>query len=197
MIQRALWVLLVALLVVNLRVILERRDLQARVRDLEEVSAVARLKTEYAREEERLLVVTGAVPANFPRLKNVQASTDAVQFVLLASADDCTNAIEDEVAKLNQLAGRSSTNITGVQAFFVNGDEPSRARSVVRHLSPPPVFPVTIRNVLRELPDATTPLVLVIRSRDGRILEAHKPIPQDLSKRDAFYVRWSGTLGLS
>jgi hypothetical protein len=55
----------------------------------------------------------------------------------------------------------------------------------------------SVRNLLAQVPGATTPLVLVVRSRDGKILDAHKPVPEDLMKRDAFYSRWSAALGMS
>ena len=121
----------------------------------------------------------------------------AVQFVLLASVDNCTNCIEDEVAKLNELVAASSSRVSGIQGFFVDEERSQMAETFIEHLSPAPVFPMSVRNALSQLPDATTPLVLVIRSRDGKILDAHKPIPEDLTKRDAFYARWAAALGMS
>lgn len=126
-----------------------------------------------------------------------EGDVDAVQFVLMASVNDCTNSIEDEVSRLNELTLRESGKITGVQGFFVDQGETQKAATFIGHLSPAPIFPMSIKNVLAEFPEATTPLVLVVRSRDGKILDAHKPIPEDLAKRDAFYTRWIATLGLS
>lgn len=57
-----------------------------------------------------------------------------------------------------------------------------------------PAFPVSIEDLISHLPDVTTPLVLVLRSAVGRILDAHKPIPENLSRRDA---RWSAAPRLS
>jgi hypothetical protein len=195
--QRILWSFVVVLLAVDIVVLLERQRLEGRVRNLEETSAAAMLETRYAREEQGLLAGTGAVPAGFPRLPAAPRQEGAVQFVLLVSADDCTNAIEDELTKLNQMAANSSESIAGVHGYFIDEDRPERAREVIRHLSPPPAFAVTVQDALAHLPGATTPIVLVIRSRDGRILDAHKPIPEDHSRRDAFYSRWSAVLGLS
>lgn len=52
-----------------------------------------------------------------------------------------------------------------------------------------------LKNALRDWPGTTTPLVLAVRDQDATILDAHKPIPQDLSKIDSFYTRWSNLLG--
>ncbi len=79
---------------------------------------------------------------------------------------------------------------------MIRPDRADVAHKFIKSLSPAPIFPMAVRNVLSHLP-ATTPVVLVIRSRDGKILDAHKPIPEDLMKRDAFYARWSATLGMS
>jgi hypothetical protein len=115
----------------------------------------------------------------------------------LASVDNCTNCIEDEVAKLNELLAGGSSRISAVQGYFVDEERSQIANTFIKHLSPPPAFPMSVRNTLSQLPGATTPLVLVIRSRDGKILDAHKPIPEDLTKRDAFYARWAAALGMS
>ena len=192
---RVLWCLVVVLVAVDVLMLGERQRLQSELRTLEDACAVAKLKTGYASEEEKLLTGRGVV-SSLPRLHPEGKAEDAVQFVLLASAEDCTNAIEDEVTKLNQIAKKPSARVVGVAGFFVDTDHPERARSVLQHLSPPPAFPVTVTNALAYIPGATSPLVLVVRSLDGRILDAHKPIPQDLSKRDAFYARWGAALGL-
>lgn len=194
--ERVPWFFVLALLAVDLFVLHQRHELQAQLESFEQSSAVATTKVSYAHEEEDLLGRVRQVPPGFPRLADVSGSADAVEFVLLASADDCTNAIEDEVTKLNQIAAHSAKTVTGIRGFFVDVSRPRRARAVLDHLSPPPLFPFTIQNPLGLLRGATTPLVLVIRSKDGRILDASKPIPQDYPKLDAFYSRWSSILGL-
>lgn len=195
--KRVLWFFVVALLAVDIVLLAQRSRSGMRFRDLQRASAVAMLKTEYAAEEEALLAKTAAVPPTFPRIEAAQEDGDKVQFVLLASVDNCTNCIEDEVAKLNELVAAGSSRISGIQGFFVDEEQAAMAEVFIEHLSPAPVFPMSVRNPLAELPDATTPLVLVIRSRDGKILDAHKPIPEDLTKRDAFYARWAAALGMS
>jgi hypothetical protein len=194
--KRVLWFFVVALLAVDIVLLAERSQSGKRFRDLQRASAAAMLKMEYAAEEEALLTKTAAVPPAFPRVESAEDG-DAVQFILLASVDNCTNCIENEVAKLNELVVAGLSNISGVQGFFVDAERLRMAETFIKHLSPTPVFPVSVRNALSQLPDATTPLVLVIRSRDGKILDAHKPIPEDLTKRDAFYARWAAALGMS
>jgi hypothetical protein len=197
---RILWLFVVALLAVDVTMLLQKRQIEGqfaeRFQDLQRKSDAAILKSKYADEEEDLLNVTRAVPAAFPHLAG-ETAEGAVQFVLLASIDDCTNSIEDEVAKLNQIALDSASGNREVRGFFVNEDRPEMAQTFIANLSPSPAFPITVKNLLPQVPHATTPLVLVIRSRDGKILDAHKPIPQDLTKRDAFYSRWTAALGLS
>ena len=195
--KRVLWFFVLALLAVDILLLVQRSETGTRFKALQRASATAMLKTEYAAEEEILLTTTAAVPAAFPRIAAAQEEGDAVQFVLLASVDNCTNCIEDEVAKLNELMARSPSRVSGIQGFFVDQERSQMAEAFIQHLSPAPVFPMSVRDALSQLPGATTPLVLVIRSRDGKILDAHKPIPEDLTKRDAFYARWAAALGMS
>lgn len=196
--KKVLWFFVVALLAVDIILLAQRNKSGTRFRDLQRASATAMLKTEYAAEEEALLATNRTVPPAFPRLQlSDEPAGDAVQFVLLASVDNCTNCIEDEVEKLNELLARGSGRISGIQGFFVDEKRPQMAETFIKHLSPAPVFPMSVKDALSQLPGATAPLVLVIRTRDGRILDAHKPIPEDLTKRDAFYARWASSLGLS
>lgn len=191
--RRLLWVFLVALLAVDGFLLFQRGRMARSLRDLQSRSANAIVESAYADEEQALLTKARTVPAAFPR-----ASTDAksgvssgVEFVLVASIDDCTNCIEDEIVKLNELAAGNPRGAAGIAGFFVDEDRLTTARRFIDHLSPAPRFPISVRDVLAELPEATTPLVLVIRSRDRKILDTHKPLPQNLAKRDAFYVRWA------
>lgn len=198
--RKILWFFVVALLAVDVTVLLQQRQSGARLRELERRSAAATLKADYAAEEEALLTEAGAVPASFPLLRPGKAGStpdEAVQFALVVSVADCTNCIEDEVTRLNELKLKAPGRVTGIQGFFVDEETPEAAATLIQHLSPAPAFPLSVKNALAQLPEASTPLVLVIRSRDGKILDAHKPIPEDLTKRDAFYARWNAALGLS
>ena len=194
--ERVLWFFVLALLAVNVTLMVQRKQNDQRFQELRRTSSTAQVKVKYATEEEMILTGVGAVPAAFPRARMDEPAGDTVQFVLLASVKDCTNSIEDEVAKLNELSVRNSSRIAGIQGFFVDENQRQKAETFISHLSPAPVFPMSIKNALAQLPEATTPLVLVLRSRDGRILDAHKPIPEDLTKRDAFYARWAAALGM-
>lgn len=195
--QRVLWFFVVALLAVDVLLLVQRERLQARFGDLQRKSAAATLKTEYAAEEEALITKTGTIPASFPLARDGNSAGDTVQFLLLVSVDDCTNSIEDEVTRLNQWADKRDGRIAGIHGFFVDENRPEMARRFMEHLSPAPRFPFTVADPRVHLPEATTPLVLIIRTRDGKILDAHKPIPDDLTKRDAFYMRWAAALGMS
>lgn len=84
----------------------------------------------------------------------------------------------------------------GIRGYFVEVDRQEVADRFIHHLSPEPLFATSIDDVLLGHPDATTPLVLVISSTDGRILDAHKPIPGELLRRDAFHARWRSILEL-
>lgn len=191
------WLLLVALLAVNVGLVAKWKYLTGSLREARSTAAPALLKARYADEEEALLARIGAVPASFPRLEANGIPEDSVQFLLIVGVSDCTSSIEDEIAKLNQLAAHRSERLAGVRGFFVAESQAAVARRFIQNLSPPPRFPITVENVVQHVPEATTPLVLVIRSGDGRILDAYKPIVEDLTKRDAFYARWFAALGLS
>ena len=186
--------LLICLLAADLVLLAERGRLKDRVREVDRRSAVARIKASYAREEERLLVDVGKLPATFPLAAAQPQHPDAVRFVLLVSVDDCTNCIEDELLMLNEMVAEGSARVAGIQGFFVDVDRPSVVRAMAQRLAPQPAFPVATQNAIAHLPGAHTPLVLAVRAGDGRILDAHKPIPEDLSKRDAFYARWRALL---
>jgi hypothetical protein len=200
------WFLLLVLLAADIALLAQRRQLDGRFEALRARSAEAFLKSRYAAEEQALLTRTGAVPAAFAGRRATartgeegRASARAgetVELYLLASVDDCTNSIEDEVMKLNEIARLESARVAGIHGFFVDEDRRAIAGRFIGHLSPAPAFPMTVADVRSQLPGATTPLVLVVRSRDGKILDAHKPIPGNLRKRDAFYIRWTGALGL-
>lgn len=191
------WFFVVALLAVDVLMLLERRQLQGRLEAVERTSAAARVESRYAEEEEAILATAGALPPGLPGVETGPGAGDKVQFLLLASIDDCANCIEDEVAKLNEVSRWRSGRIAAVRGYFVDEDRAERAERFIRGLSPAPSFPLSVGNALARVRRATTPLVLVVRSRDGRILDAHKPIPENLRRRDAFYARWSSLLGLS
>ncbi len=194
--ERALWFFVIALLAVDITLMVQRRQADERFQNLQRKTSVTEANVKYAIEEETILTGVGAVPAAFPRIRLAESAGDTVQFVLLASVNDCTNSIEDEVVKLNELSLRKSSKIDGIQGFFVDEDQRQKANTFINHLSPAPVFPMSVKNAIAQLPEATTPLVLVLRSRDGKILDAHKPIPENLIKRDAFYTRWTAALGM-
>jgi hypothetical protein len=193
--KATLWFFLLALLAADVALLAQKRQLDGRFEDLRAKSAEAFLKTKYSAEEEALLTRTGVIPATIPG--HDQLAGDKVEIFLLASVDDCTNSIEDEVLKMNEIAREGSARIAFIGGFFVDEDRPEMAHRFIAHLSPEPAFPMSVRNVRSQVPGATTPLVLIVRSRDGKILDAHKPISGNLRKRDAFYTRWTGTLGLS
>lgn len=195
--KKLLWFFVVALLGANV-------ELLTRAHSEESSGAMRRLlheseiadaltKSTYADEEEAVVLRTGSVPRRFPGLEPRAASDDGLQFFLFASVEDCTNSIEAEVVRLNEIA-RFGRGGPSVRAFLVDEDRPARARRLIAQLSPQPEFPVSIENAISWVPPATTPLILVVRARDGKILDAHKPIPEDLTKRDAFYTRWLARL---
>jgi len=192
--KKILWLTVVALLAVDVFLVVRGRQMSALVLDLESDAASYRAEAAYGDEQEALLNQVGSVPADFPKLTGEVAADTAVDVYLLVSVDDCTNCIEDEVSRLNMLALEPSDRVSGIWGFFVDEDRPEAVAVVRDHLAPQPVFPFAVGNPLPMLPGATTPLVLVVRSQDGRILDAHKPIPQNLTRRDAFYARWTPQL---
>ncbi len=196
--KKTLWFFLLILLAVDIWMLVQRSRLNESLRALRSSAASATLQAAYTDEEEALVVSVSTLPPTFPALQAEEVDGESVQFLLIASVNDCTNCIEDEIEKLNHITLRAPPQtVTGIQAVFVDEDKADAAQAVINHLSPAPLFPVSIMEVLSQIPDATTPLVLVVRARDKKILDAHKPIPEDLTRRDAFYTRWEATLGLS
>lgn len=195
--RRLLWFFLVALLAVDIFLLIQQRRTARSFRDLQNASSRAIVESFYAAEEQTLLAKTRVVPAAFPLASTREGSpiSAEVSFVLMASIDDCTNCIEDEILKLNELVSGGRTPAVGVTGFFVDEARAITAARFIDHLSPRPRFPISVENALAGLPEATTPLVLVVRSRDRKILDAHKPLPQNLAKRDAFYARWAALIG--
>lgn len=183
--KKLLWVFLVALLVMNALLLVDRNTTAESVEALRAETGAASVKAKYAEEEESLVLsgLSWSPPAPSSQGKGV------LTFVLVVSIEDCTNCIEDELEKLEELARSNPESLTEIRGYFVDEDRAEAARGFVKRLSSG-VFPFEVRNLIDELPGASTPLVLVVDSQTGAILEAHKPIPGDLSKRDAFYERW-------
>lgn len=194
--KKLLWFFLMALLGVDVFMLMERNRLVERLETLQDDCARGAVQIEYAEEEEALLTQVQKLPADVLRSLQAEDRDGAIRFVLLASVDDCTNCIEDEIFKLNRMSQGSGATPIAVEGFFVDEERADQARRFIENLNPAPLFSLTVRDVVSVVPKATTPLVLVVRNRDARILDAHKPIPEDLSRRDAFYARWTQVLGL-
>lgn len=194
--KKALWFFMIALLLLNGGLLWQRKGLDVRLENLAKSSVEARLEKAYVDEQETLVLGAGVAGSDLlPPVLRAVTDGGGYQFLLLASLDDCTNCIEDEVEKLNQLVRCGSPRIDDVRGVVLDEHRRDQAEVLLSHLSPSPRFPLSIESQSRQgLVGATTPLVLVVRSRDGKIIDAHKPIPQDLSKRDTFYTRWIDTL---
>lgn len=191
--KKILWMVMVLLLAANIVLLIDRRSTASSSAQLRRQSAVAHLESRYTAEQETLLIENRAVPPSLLRPTAAAPGAD-VQFILIASVDDCTNCIEDEIVKLNEISHPKSSQTAAVRGIYVDVGRESRAEAVIANLSPAPTFEVSIEDVMSLLPKATTPLVLVVRKLDGRLLDAHKPIPENLSRRDAFYERWKAAL---
>lgn len=191
--KRILWTFMVMLLVMNIVLLVDRRDTATAFDQVRRQALVAHLESRYNAEEEALLVEASVVPPPLIDPDLAESGAD-LQFLLLASIDDCTNCIEDEFARLNEMSRARLLQTIAVRAIIVDADREPRARAVLANLTPAPEFQVSIEDVMTHVPKATTPLVLVVRISDGRILDAHKPIPENLSRRDAFYERWRAIL---
>ncbi len=198
--KKILWVCVVGLLAVDVALLVQRRSLIARIETMHSATLVESFQAKYTSEEEQLVLGTRTVAPTYPglALEAVDLAGEAVIFSLLVGLDDCTNCIEDELVRLNRLASDGTSGlVAGVSGFVVDEERGKDAERLLGLLTPQPGFPFSIQNVLPMVSQATTPVVLVIRARDGRILDAHKPIPQDLTRRDRFYSRWQSFLGAS
>lgn len=193
--RRILWILLIALLVVNFLLLRSVRRLDEQYRTARTDAASERVEAAYGDEEQELVIGTPSLPQSFPNWREQEDTNEGVYFLLIVSVNDCTNCIEAEIAQLNRLMVEEPDDFAGAHIFVMNENSQGEVEPLVRHLSPAPLAPLTVENPLPALPtDASTPLVLVVRARDGVILDAHKPIPEDLTRRDAFYSRWRALL---
>ena len=191
--QRFAWLTVVLFLLVNVGLLIQRRSLEAEVTRLRGMGQTPDSRSKYSSEEDFLL----ASNVRFPSVLAAAKPAGAVEIFLIGSVDDCTNSIEDEVSKLNEIVLAKPKKVLAVRGFFVNEGRAESVGKIVQGLSPQPLFPVIVQNVLLQLREATTPLVIVVRSEDGKIIDAHKPIPEDLVKRDAFYARLVAYLELT
>ncbi|NJL27732.1 MAG: hypothetical protein HC897_07470 [Thermoanaerobaculia bacterium] len=202
--RKILWVFFMLLLGTDVFLVLQRDHLNDMVKSLAEENSnladrnrMLSTKATYIEEEDNIITNRLELPEEFPWRPNRSFAGPRFHFKLLASTADCTNCIESEVIHLNQIATMKQNMHAGnVQAFFVDEERLETAERFIANLSPKPLFPFSVRNVLPYLPGATTPLVLVVRSHDGMIVDAHKPIPEDLLRSEAFYARWAGVLEL-
>lgn len=189
--KKLLWFFLVGLIAVDASLLWQKGRLDRRLAELEDSAREARIEQEYADEQEALVLGPGLVSPGFHDGLRATTGGDGVQFVLFASLDDCMNCIEDEVEKLNEIVRCASPRVDQVRGFLLDEHRREQAEALLAQLSYAPIFPLSIRFTPRDLAaGASTPLVLVVRSRDGKILDAHKPIPQNLTRRDTFYTRW-------
>lgn len=191
--KKLLWFFMISLLLLNLALLWQRKAVDRDFETLSRTSVEARLEKAYVDEQETLVLGdAGLLRTGVPASLRPATSGSGIQFLLLVSLDDCTNCIEDEVEKLNEVAHCGSRRVDAVRGVLLDEHRREQAEVLMAHLAPAPIFPLSIEPMSRKaLVGATTPLVVVVRSEDGKILDAHKPIPQDLSKRDTFYTRWS------
>ena len=187
-----LWIVLAVLVMVDGVMFVAWKQANSRLEVLAGESHTARGKYIYAAEEERLVHSAKVVPPSFPLLAGQHPQ--GVQFHLIVSVDDCLNCIEDEVTALNDLASDSQKLMTdGVRGHWVRNASEDRVAAISEYL-PSPHFRFQATDDMSLVEGSYTPLVLVVRTADRRILDAHMPIPEDHSKRRAFYERWQTLL---
>lgn len=187
---RLLTLCVASLVAANVWLVHGRSVSSSKLAEVRSSAAAATLEAAYADEEQALLLEQRYLAALEGQLPT-DPSSGEVDLVLISAIGDCNNCIEDEFRKLNEILAKNPGPLRQVRGFFVDEDRPEEVRRLIDHLVPAPEFPLDIENVLEGEARATTPLVLVVRSRDGRILDAHKPIPENLAKRDTFYKRWA------
>ena len=194
--QRTAWLLLICLSAVDLVLLYQRRELQAELASLRAKSAEAIARGSYSEEEERLLASIRSLPSAFPLTPTSRLDEDTFQVLLIAGRNSCGSALEAEIVRLNELIRRKPRKLRSVRGFFVDGSKESQAGRFIGQLHPQPEFPIDVSNVIANLPAATPPIVLVIRTRDRKIADAHKPVPEALIRRDAFYARLDALLNV-
>lgn len=101
--KKALWILMVLLLAANIALLVDRRSTASSFAQMHREAAVSHQESQCNAEQEMLLTETSEVPASLLPSTVADPGVD-LQFLLLASIDDCTNCIEDEIAKLNEIS---------------------------------------------------------------------------------------------
>ncbi len=144
------------------------------------VEAMARVTEEIALE----------IPMDVFKAVDKPHNTNAfLSFVILLDSSNCSNGLDSDVPRLNELHRNPRTWIGSVQGYYVSQDENYLEEFLSSHTIE---FPVVHMDPLREFPSyaVSTPLVLVIESMSGTILDSHQPIPDDVLKSRLFYEKW-------
>ncbi len=114
----------------------------------------------------------------------------SISIVILLDINNCSNGLNLDVARLNQLHRNPKEWINSVYGYYVSLDKKYLEDFISMHAIE---FPVFHMNLLEEFPDyykISTPLVLVLDSKRNTILDTHQPIPDDVLKSRLFYDKW-------
>ena len=114
---------------------------------------------------------------------------EGISLVVLVDPNNCSNGLESDIARLNYFHRHRPGWINSVEGYYVSEQydlfEEFRSMHDIQ-------FPLSKRSIpLPYMDNMTTPLVLIIDSQSGMVLDTHQPIPDDLQKSQLFYDKWT------
>lgn len=190
----SIYLALTCLILVNLFMTIERDHLVKSFQEKAREGFYDKVEAGATEQEENLLLMERIVLSerysDFPlkQTATVGQAAPGVEFVLIFSMNDCMNCVLAEIKVLNkyyELGGK-------VVGYSVDDQSLERAGRFIGMLKPS--FPIEYYDPLSELDGIGTPVVLALRPSEQKILDVHKPLPEDLKKRNVFYTRWQRIL---
>ena len=118
------------------------------------------------------------------------ASVSGISFAIFLDPANCSNSLASEIGVLGAFHRFHSSWIHSVRGYYVSERHDLFDQFISLHKIS---FPVVKANPLAAHFDTThvlTPLVLVIDARSRTVLDAHRPIPDDVQKSRLFYDKW-------
>ena len=118
------------------------------------------------------------------------ASVRGISFAILFDPSNCSNSLASDIEVLSAFHRSPSRWIHSVRGYYVSERHDLFDQFISLHKIS---FPVVKANPLEAYFDTTyvlTPLVLVIDASSQTVLDAHRPIPDDVRKSRLFYDKW-------
>ncbi len=144
-------------------------------------------KGKHSAEEDKIILSNTLEWYNHERGDHKNDNT--IDFVFVFSRHHCGNCVRDEVARLNRIYQNPIVNVIG---FSLDSPPDSLSRQFNNSylgISFPVYFHPSLMNYYAKSL-GKTPVLYVIDSSTGNILDVHRPIPTDSENTTAFFEKW-------